>query len=176
MRRWNHEIMGYKNGGIPLRAIKKIGSDEHAQLHVLEAVIAALLFFGALQVAVSLSPDAQTTTALDILEITGQDALRSYYLLPPIDANASEYDNSSLILYLLTGSFGNITDFLNASFDQTISYSLQFTTYPDGNTTLVIDMTRTVDEAVSGHLSFHHTGTLYDVQIFLWREPRRVIQ
>ena len=167
---WEHE-----NGGIPLRDIKMIGSDEDAQLHVLEAVIAGLLFFGALQAAVSLSPDAQTTTALDTLEIIGQDVLRSLFLLPPDSANASEYGDSSLAYFLLTGSFGNITDYLNMTLDMTISYSLHYTTYPGGDTIMIIEMTRTVDEVVSGHISFHHDGFLYDVQIFLWQEPRGVI-
>jgi hypothetical protein len=153
-------------------------TDENAQLHVLEAVIAALLFFGAIQVGVSLSPDAQSTTALDTLEITGRDALRSQYLLTPDSLNETEsasYGDSALVYYLLTGSTGNITSFLNTTLDTSISYTLSLEKYPGNETVVLFEMSRTVDESVSTHYSFHHAGTLYDVRLILWREPRGVV-
>ncbi len=148
--------------------------DDCAQLHVLESVIAALLFFGALQAGVALIPDSQTTTALDTLSITGEDALRSLYLLDPGIPNGSDYDNSSLIYFVATGRTGNITGFLNKSLDERISYTLSCRTEPDNIEAILFEMIKTVDESTTAHFSFFHEGRLYDVRLILWKEPRGV--
>lgn len=158
-----------------MKDIPCIGRDHEAQLHVLEAVVAAMLFFGALQVAVSLTPDAQTTTALDTLAITGRDALLTLYLMPSPAGNASDNASSALIHSLVSGEHTILTDFLDSILDHSVSYSLRYVTYPGGNVTEILTMTRTGEEMVSTHLPVHHGGTVYDVQLFLWREPRRVV-
>ena len=153
----------------------RVRTDEQAQIHVLEAFIAALLFFGALQVGVSLIPDSQTTTGLDTLSITGEDILRTLYYLPPGDINATAYDNSSLVYFVTTGLTSNLTGFLNSTLDASISYSLSYWTDGGGDPVPLFAMIQTVDENVVSHFLFFHEGTLYDVRLILWREPRGVI-
>lgn len=153
----------------------EISGDDHAQIHVLESVIAGLLFFGALQVGINLVPDSQSTTALDTLSVTGEDALRTLYLLTPDIPDAAAYGNSSLIYYIVTGQVSNITDFLNSSLSSTTSYRLSYRIQPGSSETLLYDMMRTVDESVTSHFAFYHEGVLYDVRIVLWHEPRGVV-
>jgi len=152
-----------------------ISKDDEAQIHMMESVIAAILFFGALQVGVNLIPDSQSTTALDTLAITGEDALRTLFHLPPDTPDAADYDNSSLIYFIATGRTSNITDFLNTTLDPLISYRLNYRTQPDDDETSLFDMVQTVEESVAAHFCFFHQGNLYDVKIVLWREPREVI-
>ncbi len=164
--------------------MERIVSDDSGQIHAMEAVIAALLFFGALQVGVSLIPDSQSTTALDTLSITGEDALRTLFYLKPVMGNSSDpnstggandpalYQNSSLVFYIVTGMTSNVTDFLNSTLDSSISYSLGYRILPQGNFTMLFEMVQTVDESLSSHFSFFHEGILYDVRLILWKEPR----
>lgn len=156
-------------------AKKCFKENEGAQIHALEAVVAALLFFGALQVGINIIPDSQSTTALDTISITGGDALRTLYQLHPRMANSSDYDNSSLILFVVDERTENITDFLNETLDPFVSYRLSYRTQPNDEETLLFTMIQTVYESVTAHLSFFHRDRLYDVRLVLWREPRGVI-
>lgn len=163
-----------------------VTSDETAQMHAMEAVIAALLFFGALQVGINLLPDSQSTTALDTLSINGADALRTFYYLNLEDnslngtslngTNSTADTNSSLVYYISHHRISNITDYLNLTLDSSISYSLSYWTQPDGNTTILYEMIQTVDESVTSHFCFFHQGILYDVRLVLWKEPRGVME
>ncbi len=149
--------------------------DDEAQIHVLEAVVAAMLFFGALQVGTNLIPSDQSTTGLSTIAVTGEDALRSLYLLDPGIPNGSDFGNSSLIYFLISGMDGNITSFLNSTIDPSISYTLFYRMLPENTEITIFEMVMTVEESVSAHFPFHYMGKLYDVILLLWKEPRGMI-
>ena len=157
-----------------MRLLRGMNKDEVGQMHVLETVITALLFFGALHVGVTLIPDTQTTTALDTLSITGDDTLRSLLLLEPDVANQTQYQNSTLIYFISTNRTGDITDYLNATLDPSISYQLSLRILPANQVIDLYSMVKNVDESVASHIGFFHEGALYDVILVLWREPRGV--
>lgn len=149
--------------------------EDDAQIHVLEAVVAAMLFFGALQVGTSLIPSDQSTTGLTTLSVTGEDSIRSLYLLDPGIPNGSDFGNSSLIYFLISGMYGNITSFLNSTIDPSISYTLFYRILPENTEITILEMLMLVDESVSAHFPFHYKGKLYDVILLLWKEPRGMI-
>jgi len=153
---------------------RRMTRDTAGQIHVLEAVAAAMLFFGALQMGVQMMPDSQSTTALDTLEVTGNDALRSLYLLPPSPGtpDAHLYRNSSLIYYIITTQTWNITEYLNQTLDTILSYSLYYRIFPGGSEVELFSMVMTISESVAAHLCFYHDDSLYDVRLLLWKEPR----
>jgi len=155
--------------------MKDMKRDEKAQMHVLETVIAALLFFGAVQVGVQLMPDSASTTSADSLGVTGEDALRTLHNLDPGTANASDYYNSSLVYFVVTGRVSNITAYLNSTLDSTISYEIGCTIYPEGNSTTLFAMQKIVEASAVSHFSFFYSGKLYDIRLVLWREPRGVV-
>ena len=153
--------------------------DKTAQIHVMETVIGGLFLLASIIVAIDINTNiTQKDTGVNQLGILGEDTLRSLASLPPDIANASDYQNSTLIYYCVTGQVDGLSNFFNRSFESTVSYSFKLFSYQFGGPKNVVFSYSTslhvMSDSASSHRILSHDGVIYDFQLILWFEPREV--
>lgn len=141
--------------------------DEKGQMHVLEVMIAALLFLAALRTAIEVSTPSSDKQSLNFLKTMGDDSL---LVLDNKPSNDSQYYNSTLVKYIFSNDIKNLTSFLNKTLPIYVSYSISL--FENGKNYEIISMGKVTGESIVSNYMIYYSGQIYEIQLLMWYEPR----
>lgn len=142
--------------------------EQNAQAHVIEMVSAVILFIGVLLFVSSFSaPHQEPDYSFTQLKTLGDDSLRTLDNTPTSDGL---YHNSTLVKYIATNDTTKLTEFLNTSLPETVSYNIYLRTISERVS--IHYMGTPTGDTVVAHRIITYAGNVYDIELMMWYEPR----
>lgn len=143
--------------------------DKTAQMHAIEIILAAVIFFTAMNFALTLSvPIPQEKFSIEQWKIYGEDALRNLDNTQLNNSTEQEiYHNSTLTKYIITNDVKNLTEFLNKTLPQSVSYNVY-----NGSKQFYFKDVPIGGDIVIVHRLIVFNGEVYDIRLEIWEEYR----
>lgn len=143
--------------------------NKSAQMHAIEIILAAVLFFTAMNFAITLTvPVPQEKFSIEQWKIYGEDSLRILDNTPLNNTTEQKiYHNSTLTKYIIKNDITNLTKELNKTLPNSISYNIYngskyfyFKDFPVGDYVIIV------------HRLIVFNGEVYNIRLEIWGEHR----
>lgn len=143
--------------------------NKKAQMHVIEIILAAVIFFNAMNFALTLTvPVPQEKFSIEQWKIYAEDSLRALDNTPLNNTTEQErYHNSTLTKYIIENDVANLTKFLNKTLPPQVSYNIY-----NGSKAFYFNNVPVGDDVIVVHRLIVYNGEVYNIRLEIWEEYR----